>query len=79
MTIDERIEAIGMHLELLSHMHQDLEKKHEGLTATHQEFEKRMTQYSAEVKDAIARLTNIAGAHDERLDEHEKRIENLEN
>ncbi len=26
----------------------------------HQDFEKRMIQYSADVKDAIARLANVA-------------------
>jgi hypothetical protein len=51
MTIDDRIQSLAMHLELLTGMHQD--------------FEKRMTQYSADVKDAIARLANIAAAHDQ--------------
>jgi hypothetical protein len=46
VNIDERIQALAMHLEVLTHMHQD--------------FEKRMTQYSADLKDAIARLTDIA-------------------
>ena len=37
-----------------------------------------MTQYSADVKDAIARLANIAAADDETLDDRQKRIEDLE-
>jgi hypothetical protein len=37
-----------------------------------------MTAYAADVKDAIARLTNIAAAHDERLDDHEGRVSSLE-
>ncbi len=53
-----------MHLEILSGMHRD--------------FEKRMTEYAAGVKDAITRLTNIAAAHDETLEDHEKRIDKLE-
>jgi len=59
-----------MHLELLTHMHQDLEKRHE-------DFAARMTQYSADVKDAIARLANIAASHDESLEDHEKRLSDL--
>jgi hypothetical protein len=34
--------------------------------------------YSADVRDAIARLANITAAHDQRLDDQEKRIEKLE-
>jgi hypothetical protein len=54
MTIDERIEALAMHLEVLTRVHED--------------FEKKMTSYAADVKDAIARLTNIAAAPDGQLD-----------
>ena len=50
MTIDERLEAIAMRLEVLTHMHED--------------FEKKMTSYAADVKDAIKRLATIAEAHD---------------
>jgi len=54
MTIDERLEALTMHVEVLTHMHRD--------------FEKRMTDYAGDVKDAINRLANIAAAHEERID-----------
>ena len=50
MTIDERLEALAMHLEVLTRVHED--------------FEKKMTGYAADVKDAIRRLANIAQAHD---------------
>jgi hypothetical protein len=65
VTIDERLEALTMHLEVVTHMHED--------------FEKQMTGYAADVKDAIQRLTDIAEAHGDMLDDHEKRIEHLEN
>ena len=78
MTIDERLEAIAMHLEVLTHVHQDLEKKHESMAQAHGDFEKRMTEYAAGVKDAIERLTNITEAHDGTLDDHENRIDDLE-
>jgi hypothetical protein len=53
MTIDERIEALTMHLEVLTHVHED--------------FEKQMTGYASDVKDAIGRLSNIAEAHEKRI------------
>jgi hypothetical protein len=64
MTIDERLEALAMHLEVLTRVHED--------------FEKKMTGYAADVKDAIQRLANIAEAHDGTLDDHETRIKDLE-
>jgi len=45
MTIDERLEALAMHLELLSRVHQDFEKRtderFEALLRVHEEFEKK--------------------------------------
>jgi hypothetical protein len=64
MTTDERIEALTMHLEVVTHMHEA--------------FERKMTEYAADVKDAIGRLTNIVEAHDQQIDAHEERIERLE-
>ena len=71
MTIDERIQALAMHLEILTGMPQDFEKRVEA-------HMQRMTQYSADVKDAIARLANIAAAHDQAIHDHDQRIEKLE-
>jgi hypothetical protein len=82
MTIDERLEALAMHLEVLTRVHEDFEKKTDGrfetLTRVHEDFEKKMTGYAADVKDAIQRLANIAEAHDGTLDDHETRIKDLE-
>lgn len=75
MTIDERLEALAMHLELVTHMHEDYEKKAD---KRHEEFVRQMTAYSADVKDAIGRLANIAAAHDDQLEDHEHRIGDLE-
>ena len=55
MSLDERMEALAMHLE--------------ALTRVHENFERRMTAYAADVRDAVQRLTNI---------EHEERIDRLE-
>jgi hypothetical protein len=48
------------------------------LLRVHEDFEKKMTSYAADVKDAIRRLANIAAAHDSTLDDHENRIKDLE-
>jgi hypothetical protein len=66
MTIDERLEALTMHLEVVTHLHEDLEKRHD-------EFKKQMTEYAADVKDAIHRLANIAASHEERIERLEDR------
>ena len=71
LTIDERIQALTTNLELESHMREDLRKNHE-------EFISRMTAYAADVRDAITRLTNIAEAHSIQLDDHKRRIDDLE-
>jgi hypothetical protein len=62
-------------VEVLTRVHKDFQKKSD---KRHEEFVPQMTSYSADVNDAIARLANIAGAHDERLDDHEHRISDLE-
>jgi hypothetical protein len=82
MTIDERLEALAMHLGVLSRVHEDFETRTNGqlktLLRVHEDFEKKMTSYAADVKDAIRRLANIAAAHDSTLDDHENRIKDLE-
>jgi AraC-like DNA-binding protein len=61
MTPDERIEALTMHLEVVTHLHED--------------FEKKMTEYAADVnksikelKDVMTRMANIVISHDERIE-----------
>ena len=74
MTIDERLErheALTQTVDLLHHQFREFVQKH----AT---FESCKVQYSADVKDAIARLPNTAAAHNDKLDDHHKRIEKLE-
>jgi uncharacterized protein Yka (UPF0111/DUF47 family) len=66
MSIDERLEALTMHLEVVTHLHED--------------FEKRMTEYAADVnksirelKDVMTRMANIVISHDERIERLEDR------
>ena len=66
MTIDERLEALTMNLELLSRDVQDLRATvREGFTETRRVFEIAL--------DSIKRLENIAVTHEQRLDDLEKR------
>jgi hypothetical protein len=85
VNIDERLallaekhEALTQTLELMLQEHRDWLQEHRDLLQEHRDFVSRMTRYSADVRDAIARLANIAAAHDQRLDDQEKRIEKLD-
>lgn len=61
MTIDERLNK-------LAERHEALTQTVELLISMHQQNERRMGQ----ALDAIIRLTNIAEAHDIRLDDRER-------
>jgi len=52
--------------------------EHEKQLAELRSFARQMTAYAADVKDSIKRLTNIAEAHSILLDDHDKRLEDLE-
>ncbi len=85
MTIDERIEAIASNLDTLTKLHLDNDREYRGmlgsLAATVGRLDtavEKLTDFAADVKDALRRLTNIAGAHQERLDDHERRLDDLE-
>jgi hypothetical protein len=92
VTLEERVEwlagrheALTQTVELMVQEHREFQRRMEALTQMvelmveeHRKFKQRMTQYSAGVKDAIARLANIAAAHDDTIDDHERGIENLE-
>jgi hypothetical protein len=66
MTIDERLEALTMNLELASRDIQDLHAaQREGFAETRRIFET--------VLDSIKRLENIAMAHEQPLDDLDNR------
>jgi hypothetical protein len=72
MTIDERLEALTQTVELQAAMHKD----HEAHFAARQEqIDQRFNQVARNfevVLDSIKRLENIAGAHEQRLDDLEQ-------
>lgn len=85
MTIDERIEALALHLEVLTRVHEDFEKS---MTAFTVEVRGAITEIRGavtdlkgavtDIRDVMRRLGNIAAAHSIILDDHEQRIEKLE-
>jgi len=72
MTIDERIEALTQSVELLASMHQDLEKKWDGRML-------KMIEILESLNDTTKRMSRLIEIHEERLDDHERRIDGLEN
>jgi vacuolar-type H+-ATPase subunit D/Vma8 len=78
MTIDERLEALAMHLEVLTGMHEDLKKRRDELAEEHRELIKQMKSFGMDVKDVIRRLGVIAEAHSIQLDDHDRRLDDLE-
>ena len=70
-TTDERIDAIAMNLELLRHQIQDM------ATTTKSDFQLMKSNFEI-VLDSIRGLENIARAHSHMLDDHDDRIEDLE-
>ena len=61
MSIDERLENLAQQVELL--------------TALHGDNERFITQKFAELADSMKRLANVAVAHEDRLDEHQERLD----
>jgi len=53
LNIDERPEALAMHLELLTRVHEDYEKKAEKLL---EEFTRQMTAFAADVSPTATYL-----------------------
>jgi len=92
MTIDERIEAIATNLDTLTKLHLDNDREYRemigslattvgSLAAAVVRLDtavEKLTAFSADVKDSLRRLANIAGAHEDRLDDHERRLDDLE-
>ena len=69
--LDERIEALTRNVELIASMHQDLDKKWDGRMLKVQDMLERVTEMNRE----MVRLIEI---HDERLNSHDDRLDNLE-
>jgi uncharacterized protein YaaR (DUF327 family) len=71
MTIDERLEALTQSLELWQHMQMDASKEYEERFRAN---ENRLAQ----LMDTINRLGRILEIHDQQLDDHGNRLDNLE-
>lgn len=71
MTIDERLEALTQTVELTAAMHRDNERAYE-------ERSRATDQRLREIMESINALARIAGLHQDRLDDHGDRLDNLE-
>jgi hypothetical protein len=76
MNIDERLEALAQSVELLSLANKDNEANIARLIAMQEETDRRFAEVArlfAETHDFINRLAHVAEAHEQRLDNLEKR------
>ncbi len=81
MTIDERIEALTMNLELLSHEVSGLRKAAEATERAVATLAKTVELDHARLEQdhvLLERLANIAIAHDERIEDHQARLDRIE-
>jgi peptidoglycan hydrolase CwlO-like protein len=79
-TIDERLEAITMHLDIVAGMQQANEK---AIAKLGEKVDSLTTDVAAltsnvdKMHDSISMLGRIAGLHQEKLDQHDGEIESL--
>lgn len=78
MSLDERIEALTQSVDLLASMHRATERNVVLMQKEHRENERRLVKIHEDIRDAIDRLATIAVTHDDRLDDHDGRIQRLE-
>jgi len=74
MNIDERLEALTQTAELLAHS----ATKHDEVLARHERILAGQQTLMNDIMEAISRLANTAGAHQDRLDQHGQRLGRLE-
>jgi hypothetical protein len=78
MNSDERLEALAQGVELLEALHRDNET---AITDLKQEVESRFSVTEtrlAQLMDAVNRLSRIMQVHDEKNDDLDRRLDNLE-
>jgi hypothetical protein len=85
MTIDERLEALTHSVELLAAMQLDHERQAAEWQRQAAEWQRqaaernvRLDRRLAEIMESINTLGRIAGLHQDRLDDHEERLDDLE-
>jgi phage-related tail protein len=71
MDIDQRIEALIQSVELLASFHKDMEEQIK-------ETDKKWAANMVKMVDIAESLTRMIAIHDERLNGHDTRLDNLE-
>ncbi len=78
MTLDERLEALTQSVELLAAMHRDNETRYAEMFKRSDERAAILEQRTIELMDTMNRLGRILEIHDRQLDDHGKRLDDLE-
>ena len=84
MNIDDRLEALTQSVELLAAMHRDHERtfqeqadRFQKQFAQHEQLFGQIAVRLREVSEGIDSLARIAGVHQERLDDHGRKLKDL--
>jgi hypothetical protein len=85
MTTDERLESLAQSLEVWQHIQMDASKEYEDrfrslekLFRANEERFRANEERSAQLMDTMNRLGRILEIHDQQIDEHRDRLDNLE-
>ena len=92
MSLDERLEALVQSVELMAAMQRDNERRFQNQfdrvqnqldevaaqSSQHEQLFGQVALRLREVADSIDSLARIAGVHQERLDAHERKLDDLE-
>jgi hypothetical protein len=78
MTIDERLEALARSLELWQHMQMDASKEHNERFRSLEKLFRGNEERVAQLMDTMNRLGRILEIHDQQIDDHGRRLDDLE-
>lgn len=76
--VEQRIEALVQSVELMAGMQRDSDRAATERDRAAEERSARLDKRMAEIMESINTLGRIAGLHEDRLDEHEQRLDDLE-
>lgn len=78
MTIDERLEALAQSLELWQHMQMDASKEYNERFGSLEKLFRANEVRVAQLMDTMNRLGRILEIHDQEIEDHGRRLDNLE-
>jgi predicted house-cleaning noncanonical NTP pyrophosphatase (MazG superfamily) len=78
MTTDERLEALAQSLEVWQHMQMDASKEYAERFRSLDKLFRANEERLAQLMDTMNRLGRILEIHDQQIDEHGDRLDDLE-